>query len=159
MVYIQKIARALSREICVMCLSLKGNQPEIIYTFWKSIRGWEFFIGNLENSVKAHVSAQGNIFYYRVATSTSKDHMFQICFQLICYKSNFFLFFQRNFFPIENISLLQSVFNYLTETQHHLMIKHGGLWQLTFLQLSVHICKYIWIFFHKFQINFRKRKV
>ena len=155
MVYIQKIARALSREIFVMCLPLKGNQPEIIYTFWKSIRGWEFFTGNLENSVKAHVSAQGNIFYYRLATSTSKDHMFQ----LICYKSNFFLFFQRNFFPIENISLLQSVFNYLTGTQHHLMKKHGGLWQLIFLQLSVHICKNIWIFFHKFQINFRKRKV
>ena len=84
MVYIQKIARALSREIFVMCLSLKGNQLEIIYTFWKSIRGREFFIGNLENSVKAHVSAQGNIFHYRVAKSTSKDHMFQICFQLIC---------------------------------------------------------------------------
>ena len=62
MVYIQKIARAPTRELHIMCLSLKGNQPENFYTFWKSIRGWEFFIGNLENSVKAHVSAQGNIF-------------------------------------------------------------------------------------------------
>ena len=99
MVYIQKIARALSREIFVMCLPLKGNQPEIIYTFWKSIQGWEFFVGTLENSVKAHVSTQGNIFYYRVATSTSKDHMFQICFQLICYKSNFFPVFPKKLFP------------------------------------------------------------
>ena len=33
--YIQKIARAMPREMFVMCLSLKGSQSEIIYTFWK----------------------------------------------------------------------------------------------------------------------------